>query len=112
MRTITDFIGAIENGRFIEAHEILEESWKELKQAGRLDEARIQKGLINGATAIGLMTQKHRPEAARKLWERYRDKYPPLIRSYEGEHATLYRTAAALLTERSMIIYEDINGVL
>ena len=97
MQTLTDFIDAIENGQFIEAHEILEHSWKELKQNGQTDEARLQKGLINAATALGLIVQKGRLEAGKKLWERYREKYPPLIRKYNGEHAGDYRYIAELL---------------
>ena len=97
MQTLTDFIDAIKNGRFIEAHEILEHSWKALKQNGQTDEARLQKGLINAATALGLLTQKHRPEAGKKLWERYQTKYPPLIKEYNGEHAAEYRQIAKLL---------------
>ena len=99
MKTIEDFISAINDRRFIEAHEILEHSWIALKRSGNLDEARTQKGLINAATALGLILQKNRPEAGKKLWERYAQKYPPLIDACVSEDGELYRRAAEMLED-------------
>jgi len=96
-QTIMNFITSVTNNEFIEAHEILEDSWMKLKKKDQSDEARIQKGLINAATAIGLLTQKHRPEAARTLRARYAAKYPPLLTAYNGKHAENYRHAAQIL---------------
>ena len=100
-----DFIDSIENNHFIEAHEILERSWKQLKIEAHPEEARLQKGLINGATAIGLHAQKARPEAAKKLWDAYTRKYRPLIlAATDVAHAEQYREAAGILDEKWGII--------
>lgn len=97
-KPIIDFIQAIEENHFIEAHEILEGSWKILKNQDKPEEARIQKGLINGATAVGLYVQKDRPEAARRLWQSYVEKYRPVIlASTDLPHTMLYHEAVGIL---------------
>ncbi len=67
-----------------------------LKQNGQTDEARRQKGLINAATALGLLLQKGRPGPARKLWHTYSLKYRcDLLDITDGiAHAHRYRHAA------------------
>jgi len=90
---IRDFIHAVEANRFIDAHEILEQSWKALKKEGRLDEARIQKGLINATTAIG------KTDAARRVWQTF-EKYRPLIHSIQTKHTQDYQTAEKLLDKK------------
>ena len=97
--TITDFIQAVEANRFIDAHEILEQSWKALKKEDRLDEARIQKGLINAATAIGLHHERGKTDAARRVWPTF-EKYRPLIHAIQTEHHKLYLRAEALLDQK------------
>jgi len=96
---ITHFIQAVEANRFIDAHEILEQSWKALKKEGRLDEARIQKGLINAATAIGLHYERSKTDAARRVWPTF-EKYRPLIHTIQTEHHKLYLRAEALLDQK------------
>ena len=97
--TITDFIRAVEANRFIDAHEILEQSWKRLKREGRYDEARIQKGLINAATAIGLHHERGKTDAARRVWPAF-EKYRPLIHTIQTEDHKLYLRAEALLDQK------------
>ena len=96
---IRDFIHAVEANRFIDAHEILEQSWKTLKKEGRLDEARIQKGLINATTAIGLYYERGKTDAARRVWQTF-EKYRPLIHSIQTKHTQDYQTAEKLLDKK------------
>jgi len=102
MSTITHFIDSLSNDRFIEAHEILEQSWKVLKKEERYDEARIQKGLINAATAIGLHLERGKTDAARRVWLTF-EKYRPLIKTLSTEATPLYREAATILDAKRHI---------
>ena len=53
---IDRFIFAIENGYFVEAHELLEDDWNMYKKQGQTKKALMLKGLINGATALALFS--------------------------------------------------------
>ena len=97
-QTITYFITTVSENHFIEAHEILEHSWKILKQEGKREEALLKKGLINGTTAIGLHL-RGKTEGARRVWQTF-EKYRPLIGTVESELTPLYREAEALLDRK------------
>ena len=58
---IDRFIFAVENGFYVEAHELLEDDWNFYKKQGELNKALVLKGLINGATALALYHIKKRP---------------------------------------------------
>ncbi len=97
-QTITNFITTVTEDHFIEAHEILEHSWKILKNEGKREEALLQKGLINGTTAIGLHL-RGKTDGARRVWQAF-EKYRPLIETVESELTPLYREAEALLNRK------------
>ena len=98
-QTITNFITAVTEDHFIEAHEILEHSWKILKKEDkREEEALLQKGLINGTTAIGLHL-RGKTDGARRVWQTF-EKYRPLIGTVESKLTPLYREAEALLDRK------------
>ena len=97
-QTITYFITAVTEDRFVEAHEILEHSWKILKKEDKREEALLQKGLINGTTAIGLHL-RGKTDGARRVWQTF-EKYRPLIGTVESELTPLYREAEALLDRK------------
>ncbi len=97
-QTITNFITAISEDRFIDAHEILEHSWKILKKEDKREEALLQKGLINGTTAIGLHL-KGKTQGAQRVWQTF-EKYRPLIGTVESELTSLYQEAEALLDRK------------
>ena len=59
---IDRFIFAIENGYFVEAHELLEDDWNMYKKQGEINKALVLKGLINGATALALYHIKKKEE--------------------------------------------------
>lgn len=68
---IDGFIQLVENGKFVEAHEVLEEDWKLLKKQGEREKAKYLQALINGATALALYVIKKRPDPALRVWEVY-----------------------------------------
>ncbi len=87
------FIDDIENDRFVEAHEIMEEYWREAK---KLDHPlkNLCKGLINGATAFELV-KRDKMKGAFQLWSTY-EKYLPIM--VEGiENYELFYKADKLL---------------
>lgn len=67
---IDTFLRVVNQGDFVEAHEVLEEDWKRLKKEGRAIEAKFIQALINGATALALW-KKNRPEASLRVWETF-----------------------------------------
>ncbi len=97
MLPIDKFIANIENEKFVKAHEVLEESWKELKKKDK-EEANLQKGLINGATAIALKI-KGKEKGAYMVWETYL-KYKPLVNSVTSNLSKKYKIAEKLLDEK------------
>ncbi len=101
MLPIDNFIKALKEERFVEAHEILEESWKELKSNNKTDEANFQKGLINGTTAIALKL-KGKDAGAYRVWETY-IKYKPLIDTINSDLNPKYKEAIELLEEKYKI---------
>ncbi len=94
---IDKFIANIENEKFVKAHEVLEESWKELKKKDK-EEANLQKGLINGATAIALKI-KGKEKGAYMVWKTYL-KYKPLVNSVTSNLSKKYKIAEKLLDEK------------
>ena len=75
---IDRFLFAIENGYFVEAHELLEDDWNVYKKQGQKEKALVLKGLINGATALALFFIKKKPEGYKKVWPAFL-KYIPLL---------------------------------
>ncbi len=86
---IDRFIFAIENGYFVEAHELLEDDWNYYKKQGEKEKALILKGLINGTTALALFHIKKRPEGYKKVWLAF-EKYIPLLDDVQFEEKEKY----------------------
>lgn len=99
MRKILEiFIENLNNERFAEAHEVMEQQWKEYKkQAHPL--TKLLKGYINGATAFELV-RRDKMEGAIRLWEVY-EKYLSLLQEGIEEHA-LFVEADGVLQELKM----------
>jgi len=93
---IKRFIYAIENKLFVEAHELLEEDWKNYKKIGETDKAKALKGLINGATALALFFIKNRPEGYKKVWPVF-EKYVHLLEEVDLNEKEKYLEARDLL---------------
>jgi hypothetical protein len=87
---IDRFIFAVENGYYAEAHELLEDDWRDLKKSGFLKESQVLKGLINGATALALFYKKKKVDGYKKVWKVFL-KYEPLLDEVEMKNkARLY----------------------
>ena len=97
---IDRFIFAIENGYFVEAHELLEDDWNYYKKQGELNKALVLKGLINGATALALFHVKKRPEGYKKVWPAF-EKYIPLLDIVDFEEKEKYYKVKDLLIKLS-----------
>lgn len=95
---IDRFLFAIENGYFVEAHELLEDDWNMYKKQGLKEKALVLKGLINGATALALFHVKKRPEAYEKVWPAFL-KYIPLLDKEEFEEKEKFYKAKKILEE-------------
>jgi len=93
---IDRFIFAVENGFYVEAHELLEDDWNFYKKQGEKEKALVLKGLINGATALALYFIKKRPEAYKKVWP-VLFKYITLLDDIEIEEKNKFYTAKNLL---------------
>jgi predicted metal-dependent hydrolase len=87
------FIDDIENDRFVEAHEIMEEYWREIRKSDH-PLKNLCKGFINGATAFELV-KRDKMKGAFQLWATY-EKYLPIM--VEGiENYELFYKADKLL---------------
>jgi len=92
---IDEFISLILDKQFVEAHEVLEHDWRELKKAGEKDKAKFIQGLINGTTAIALF-YKGRESAFIKVWSTFQ-KYKPLIDTIKLDEKEKYIEAINIL---------------
>ena len=97
---IDRFIFAVENGFYVQAHELLEDDWNYYKKQGEKEKALVLKGLINGATALALFHIKKRPQGYEKVWLAF-IKYIPLLDKVEFEDKNKYYKAKNLLVKLS-----------
>lgn len=93
---IDRFIFAIENGYFVEAHELLEDDWNMYKKQGEINKALVLKGLINGATALALYHIKKKEEGYKKVWPVF-NKYIPLLDTVELTNKEKFYKAKEIL---------------
>jgi predicted metal-dependent hydrolase len=101
---IDGFIKLVEEADYVEAHEVMEDNWRDLKKQGRKAEAKYLQALINGATALALFYIKKRPEPGERVWQVYlRNKY--LFDELELFEKEKYFYVQTLLEER----YEQKN---
>ncbi len=87
------FIDDIENDRFVEAHEIMENYWREIRKTDH-PLKNLCKGFINGATAFELV-KRNKMKGAFQLWATY-EKYLPIM-SENIENYELFYKANKLL---------------
>ena len=95
---IERFIYALEQGLYIEAHELLEEDWKAFKKSNEKQKAKALQGLINGATALALYYKKNRVDAYLKIWLVF-EKYKSLLEELELENKDKFYQARDLLLD-------------
>lgn len=95
------FVVCLEQERFYDAHEALEELWFPRRFEDDM-EMKLVKGFINAAVSFEL-TKRRRPNSAAKVWGNY-EKYRPLLESFTSENTPYYIRLAlrveAMRTER------------
>ncbi|ADG93629.1 conserved hypothetical protein [Arcobacter nitrofigilis DSM 7299] len=91
--SIEQFIEAIKEEKFVEAHELLEEEWRYYKRIEEKNKAKAVQGLINGATALALYRKK-RPDAYKRVWDVFK-KYNYLLKELDSNEK--YYEASNLL---------------
>lgn len=99
MKPIEEFIKLVENEKFEEAHEVLEEKWLLFKKEALMEKALFYKGLINGATAIALILRNRSQRAKTITWEAFL-KYSHLYEIMPKENHSDYKYAISLLHEK------------
>lgn len=98
MYKIDEFMSMVNNHDFVDAHEVLEHDWKELKKAGEKDKAKFLQGLINGTTAIALFV-KGRKDGCIRVWGTFL-KYKHLIHEISIHDKSKYEDAIKLLERK------------
>ena len=91
--TLQEFIQALNEERFKDAHEVMEHQWKEYKKINH-PITKLLKGYINGATAFELI-KRGNIDGAKRLWSAY-EKYLPLMNSNIKEYE-LFKQANDIL---------------
>jgi len=82
-----DFILALDERRFYDAHEVLEELWFPVRFV-KSNEVKLLKGFINAAVSFELL-KKGRPQAAKQTWLNYL-KYRQLLFKTASSKVQLY----------------------
>ncbi len=100
---IDRFIYAVENGYYVEAHELLEDDWNLYKKQGQKEKALVLKALINGATALALYFVKKKPNGYLRVWP-VLFKYIYLLDSVELENKDKFYFAKELLIEKNKLV--------
>ncbi len=100
---IDRFIFAVENGYYIEAHELLEDDWNLYKKQGQKEKALVLKALINGATALALYFNKKKPNGYLKVWP-VLFKYIHLLDIVDIENKDKFYFAKELLIEKNKLV--------
>lgn len=96
MLAIEEFIEAVESGKYVEAHETLEDDWRYYRKKGQKVEEKAIQGLINGATAFALYFIKKRPKSYEKVWKVFK-KYEHFIDKANLENIEKFKDARILL---------------
>jgi len=93
--TLQEFIKALNEDRFKDAHEIMEHQWKEYKKLNH-PITKLLKGFINGATAFELI-KRDNIDGASRLWATY-EKYLPLMSDDIEEYELFFEANNILQT--------------
>ena len=82
------FVLCLEEERFFDAHEALEEVWFPRRFEDD-KEIKLIKGFINAAVSFEL-TKRGRPNPAARAWQNY-EKYRPLLEQFSSVNTTYYK---------------------
>ncbi len=96
---ITKYLKLLDEERFYDAHEVLEEYWYP-KRFEECDEVKLVKGLINAAVSFELV-KKGRLQASKKVWRNYL-KYRSLLYKVVSKDYNEYHRAVRAVDARKM----------
>jgi len=101
MALLTEFMQLMEDKKYYEGHEFLEDEWKRLKKVDK-KKSSVYKGLINASVSFELYRLK-RYESSLKIWAVF-EKYMPLLDSLEDDDmALLYRCKSFLIAHNKAL---------
>ena len=95
-QALKNFIVSLDESRFYDAHEDLEELWFP-RRFEEDDEVKLLKGFINAAVSFELI-KKGKLEASKKVWKNYL-KYIPLLQIIDSKHKEMYKKIALHVEE-------------
>lgn len=91
-KKIEEFVKCIEENRFYDAHEVLEEVWFP-KRFEKCNEIQLLKGFINAAVSFELI-KKGRIEQSKRVWAnylKYRQNFYSISSQYKNSYFQLTR---------------------
>jgi len=88
------FTLCLDEGRFYDAHEALEEIWFPRRFEDD-QEIKLIKGFINASVSFEL-TKRGRPNPASRAWQNY-EKYRPLLEAFNSVNSPYYKRLAKRL---------------
>ena len=91
IQALENFIVSLNESRFYDAHEDLEEIWFP-RRFEENDEVKLLKGFINAAVSFELI-KKGRLQASEKVWKNYL-KYLPLLETVHSKYTSKYNQIA------------------
>jgi len=94
---IDDFILCINEARYFDAHEALEEIWFPRRFEDNA-EKKLIKGFINAAVSFELI-KRGRIEPSKRVWKNY-EKYKILLGSFESPHNGRYKELSLFLEQK------------
>ncbi len=94
---IDKFIICINEARYFDAHEALEEVWFPRRFEDD-DEMKLIKGFINAAVSFELI-KRGRLEPSKRVWKNY-EKYKILLGSFESPYQGRYQELSLFLEEK------------
>lgn len=92
-----EFVKCINEGRYYDAHEALEEIWFPRRFEDDA-EMKLIKGFINAAVSFELI-KRGRPESSKKVWKNY-EKYKVLLNTFESPYNGTYQELARFLEKK------------
>ncbi len=94
---IDRYITCINEARYYDAHEALEEIWFP-RRFEENDEMNLIKGFINASVSFELI-KRGRPKASEKVWKNY-EKYIVLLESVQSPYSGRYQDLSRFVEEK------------
>ncbi len=103
-KILEEFITLVEEGRYYDAHEVLEDVWYP-KRFEDSNEVRFIKGLINAAVSFELY-KKGREKNSKKVWLNYL-KYRQLLYKINSKHYNEYHKISRKVENHQKKLYNS-----